>query len=48
MEDVGIKVPVQAELLTDGETGVQHFKVWKEVGVPNFICYSSAGEMIAH
>ena len=48
MEDVGIKVPVQAELLTDGETWVQHFKVWKEVGVPNFICYSSAGEMIAH
>ena len=31
MEDVGIKVPVQAELLTDGETGVQ---VPKSIGIP--------------
>ena len=35
MEDIGIRVPVQAKLLTDGETGVQNFEVRKEIGIPN-------------
>ena len=43
MEDIGIKVPVQAELLTDGETGVQ---VSKSIGIPNMNCSLPAGEMI--